>query len=379
MSGAVTPASVKGWCPGALRPMLSGDGLVLRVRPHAGRLAADQALALADMAETYGNGLIDLGSRAHLQLRGVSEISLPALHQSLFQLNLLDSDPGAEARRNILTAPLHREGDETLPLVAALEQALRDAPSLPAKFGFAVDSGARAILGTASADIRIERAGHGLIMRADGHPLGEPVTVATAIPRAMELLHWFLAQGVSRMARLDLTPPLAMSEPPLTGPALVPGTTEAGICLALPFGQMTAATLRALAIAPLRLTPWRAVILEGALTPPEGLAGGLISDARDPLLRVSACTGAPGCLSGEAATRDLARDLALQLPPDGELHVSGCAKGCAHPGAARLTLTARAGRFDLIENGPAHGLPALSGLAADDIPAILRGRLDPSL
>ena len=24
---------IKGWCPGALRPMLSGDGLVVRVRP----------------------------------------------------------------------------------------------------------------------------------------------------------------------------------------------------------------------------------------------------------------------------------------------------------------------------------------------------------
>ncbi len=27
---------VKGWCPGALRPMESGDGLVVRVRPRAG-------------------------------------------------------------------------------------------------------------------------------------------------------------------------------------------------------------------------------------------------------------------------------------------------------------------------------------------------------
>ena len=29
---------VQGWCPGALRPMMSGDGLVVRVRPQAGRL-----------------------------------------------------------------------------------------------------------------------------------------------------------------------------------------------------------------------------------------------------------------------------------------------------------------------------------------------------
>ena len=25
---------VKGWCPGAHRPMMSGDGLVVRIRPR---------------------------------------------------------------------------------------------------------------------------------------------------------------------------------------------------------------------------------------------------------------------------------------------------------------------------------------------------------
>ena len=29
---------IKGWCPGALRPMQSGDGLVVRIRPPTGRL-----------------------------------------------------------------------------------------------------------------------------------------------------------------------------------------------------------------------------------------------------------------------------------------------------------------------------------------------------
>ncbi len=35
------------------------------------------------------------------------------------------------------------------------------------------------------------------------------------------------------------------------------------------------------------------------------------------------------------------------------LHVSGCAKGCAHPGPAALTLTGTAAGFDLIRNGTA--------------------------
>lgn len=369
----------KGWCPGALRPMMSGDGLVVRVRPHGGRISADQALALARLADTYGNGLIDLGSRAHLQLRGVDEAGLPALHGALRDLGLLDEDAGAEARRNILTTPLHRPGDETLALVAGLEAALRDAPPLPAKFGFAVDTGAAAVLTGDSADIRIERAETGLILRADGRDMGEPVTAAAAVPRAMDLLGWFLDRGgAGRMARLiasGQSPSLCAGSPPLKGPPLKPGPCEAGLCLGLPFGQMRAATLRALAVAPLRLTPWRMVVLEGiADFPPHP---GLIADPRDPLLNVSACTGAPGCTSAEAPTRDLARRLAPLVPAGCHLHVSGCAKGCAHPQPAPLTLTARGGLFDLIENGAPDATPALRGLSPDTIPDLLRGRFAP--
>ena len=38
---------IKGWCPGALRPMASGDGLVVRVRPPLGRFTPAQAGAIA--------------------------------------------------------------------------------------------------------------------------------------------------------------------------------------------------------------------------------------------------------------------------------------------------------------------------------------------
>ena len=62
---------IKGWCPSALRPMQSGDGFVVRIRPHGGRLSAEQAEGIADLAERHGNGLIDLTGRANLQIRGV--------------------------------------------------------------------------------------------------------------------------------------------------------------------------------------------------------------------------------------------------------------------------------------------------------------------
>lgn len=373
--------SVKGWCPGALRPMRSGDGLVLRVRPHGSRLTAEQAQALAGLAEAHGNGLIDLGSRAHLQLRGVREDGLPALHAALSALGLLDPDAGTEARRNILTTPCW-QGPETPALAAALEAALADGPALPPKFGFAVDSGAEAVLGSASADIRLERGPNGLILRADGMALGEPVAAEEAPARAVALARWFARHrgDRTRMARLiasGLLPPLAAAVPPLQGPPLRPGPTAFGACFALPFGQTDAATLRALAVAPLRLTPWRAVVVEGVHGLP--CPPGLIADPADPLLRVAACTGAPGCASASVETRALARRLAPLVPPGCTLHVSGCAKGCAHPGPATATLAGRDGRFDLIPDGAAGGIPLARSLTEAQLTDRLRGPLAPRL
>ena len=54
----VAVIDVKGWCPGVLRPMQSGDGLLARVRPWCGALRLDEAKGLADAAERFGNGPI---------------------------------------------------------------------------------------------------------------------------------------------------------------------------------------------------------------------------------------------------------------------------------------------------------------------------------
>ena len=187
---AAGPA-VKGWCPGAYRPMMSGDGLVVRVRPRLARLTRRQVEGLCDLAGRHGNGFIDLTNRANLQIRGVSEAGHGAVLRGLAALHLLDSDPQMEGRRNILTAPFWTPGDLTTRLTDALLDALPDLPELPAKVGFAVDAGPQPLLGGDSADFRFERGASGLILRADCCALGRPVTEATAIPALIELAQWF--------------------------------------------------------------------------------------------------------------------------------------------------------------------------------------------
>ena len=82
------------------------DGLLVRVRASGGRLTLDQAVAIADGALACGNGAISLSARGNLQVRGVSEKTLPDLHARLAAADLLDTDPEVERLRNIVVSPL---------------------------------------------------------------------------------------------------------------------------------------------------------------------------------------------------------------------------------------------------------------------------------
>lgn len=123
----------------------------------------------------------------------------------------------------------------------------------------------------------------------------------------------------------------------------------------LPFGSGDRATWGALASiaerygsSEIRVTPSRTALVPGveraqlaaALELAE--ATGWITDPSDPLLRVAACPGAPACRSAAGETRTLARELAPLLGANESLHVSGCAKGCAHGGPASITVVRRA-------------------------------------
>ncbi|MGB4907800.1 MAG: precorrin-3B synthase, partial [Tabrizicola sp.] len=87
----------------------------------------------------------------------------------------------------------------------------------------------------------------------------------------------------------------------------------------------------------------------------------------------------PGCPQALGDTRTLARQLAPLLPKGQILHLSGCAKGCAHPGPADLTLTATAQGYDLIRHGSASDTPSLTGLTPEAILNHLKDPHAPSL
>lgn len=379
--------SIKGWCPGAWHPMASGDGLLVRVRPRFGRLTRDQLLALCDAAETYGSGLIELTSRANLQLRGVSEASWPGLMVALVEHGLVAADPEAERRPQLLLAPDWRAGDATHEVARLLEARLSELPALPAKWGLAIDAGDAPLLSEASADLRIERAASGaLLVRADGRARGTPVDSPTAaVELLIRLAHWFVAsggRGAGRMRRhpASLPPWAPASTPPAStlpiraGQPMALGRHPKGRVLGLPFGRASAATLRAAvdagSVSAVRVTPWRRLLVEGVPTSEtfqEQVPPGLLESEGDPRLAMQACPGAPHCEQASVATLGLARALAERRLIAGSLHLSGCAKGCACRQPTDLCLTGRAGRYDLIIGDRADGAPAATGLSESDV------------
>ncbi|WP_299419251.1 precorrin-3B synthase [uncultured Shimia sp.] len=362
----------KGWCPGAYKPMMSGDGLVVRVRPVMARLAQEQVLGLCETAEAYGSGLIDLTSRANLQIRGVKEADHEAVLAALHHLDLLPDNPALEGRRNILIPPLWQDGDDTYRVATELVARLGELPGLPPKMGYAIDLQGGPQLSNKSADFRIERdTNGGLILRADGASRGRVVTVDNAVDALLDMARWFVdTNGPARRrmaAHVALSPlpaewqavPPAASQKPTE-----PGNTPLGAMFGVAFGQIEAAQLAHLVTATkaeaMRVTPWRLFLLEAAeMADTEAF----ITDTHDPLLHVDACPGAPLCNSATVETRQLARQLASQLPAP--LHVSGCAKGCALPRPCATTLVGNSGAFDLVKNGRPWDAPVKTGLSPD--------------
>ena len=363
---------VKGWCPSAYRPMMSGDGLLVRVKPRLGRLSTDQAVALAELAKRFGNGMIDLTSRANLQLRGVVESDLSNLLSALRGEHLVDGDPNREARRSIIATPQWRSGDITDRLGTALEAALNSFPDLPDKMGFALDTGPSALLRRVSADVRVEGDGSGgLTLVADGADAGCDVSEDDVVAQVHELLNWFVDTGgrdAGRMSRhlqyVDLPKEWRTKELGPAGAPILPGDAHRTV-LGVPFGAMQAGDLSALleTATPsyLQVTPWRGLILEGCgdISHPA-----FVSGIDDPIMAVAACPGAPACEAASVDARELAQALAGRT---GDLHVSGCAKGCAHPRPADMVLVGRDGRFDLVKAGKASDTPERTGLTRADV------------
>ncbi|MFG1603980.1 precorrin-3B synthase [Actinoplanes sp. NPDC049265] len=126
-------------CPGALRLHTAADGPLARVRLPGGLLTGEQVRALATIAHRWGDGQVELTSRANVQLRALTGAPADELAAALRGAGLLPSETH-ELVRNIAAVPT-AGGWEVRPLVHALDAAVCSEPALaglPGRFLFAL-------------------------------------------------------------------------------------------------------------------------------------------------------------------------------------------------------------------------------------------------
>jgi precorrin-3B synthase len=393
----------KGWCPGVRRPMATGDGLLVRLHPFAGRLTADQARLIAEAARRHGNGHLDITARGNLQIRGVRDETYPALMTLLDREGLVEPE-GEGPNRLVMVSPLAGietgERFDTLALAQAIEDRARSVTGLPAKLFIAIDSGGFLPLDRVGADLHLMSRESGAIAFSISRPDGLRWIGETSLNQAAEAANAILssyaamrASGRTEARRLrDLQPDLIRE---LSAQAALGSTTppswrhpapRAGILnvkndnavlLALPFGRCTTMQLEQAAswserfgAGEIRLSFTRGILIPGVsqerLTELLGVAtlSGFVTEAGDPRLSLHACPGKPDCASARTPAPLDALKIATAwtglLSQGATLHVSGCAKGCAHPGKSDLTLVGRAdGRYDVVRHGCSRDMPSL--------------------
>ncbi len=387
----------RGACPGLSVPMPTGDGLLVRLLP-VGTIPLEAFTALCAAAREHGNSVIEITARGSIQIRGLTTTSAPRFADTIATLGIVAD--GVPVLTNPLTGIDPAEIFDASDFAADLRRKLA-ARSLSArlapKISVVVDGGGVLGLDAVSADVRLEaNDGEFLQIAVGGDRTGAvslgSVAIAQAAEAAIRLLDVVAQRGRDARARdilkgegiaafrtaiADLL--IARAPLPSCGRAeaigvhrLRDGSFACGVGLA--FGHADALALEQLVQAArtagasgMRAAPGRVLMTIG-LTPETARAFtdaaerlGFIVRADDPQRRVMACPGAPICASAYIAARALApsiaADAALHLDGAATIHISGCTKGCAHPGPAALTIVGTANGCALIANGTTRDTP----------------------
>ncbi len=402
----------RGACPGLSAPMPTGDGLLVRLLP-IGTIPLAAFAHLCAAARRYGNGIVEVTGRGSIQVRGLNAGSAPRFADAIAALNIAAED-GVPVLNNVLAGLDAEEILNANALAADLRRALARTSltaRLAPKVSVVIDGGGALSLDNVSADVRLcaQPANGGAVLHVDiaggeasATPLGAIVT-ADGIEAVVRLLEVIARRGRTARARdilaaegdasfrsvvADLVIENVLPSgnrndgDPIGSHRLRDGSLACGVGLA--FGNADATTLerlvevasgvgaigiRAAADRVLMFVGLRQATASTFVNAAERL--GFIVAADDPRRRIVACAGAPVCSSAHIAARALAPRIAgiaaAHLDGSRQIHISGCAKSCAHAGNAALTIVGSPDGCALIANGSARDIP-LAVIATDELP-----------
>jgi precorrin-3B synthase len=394
-------------CPSIAAPMATGDGYLARLVLSGKTIELAAFTALCAAARAHGNGIIEITARGNIQVRGLAERAIASFAADVEPLGI------ATAGVPISVDPLAGLDPNEVLDARALGEELRGALMLApfaARLGpkvcVAIDGGSTLHLDQLAADVRLRGTPSGdiaILVGGDGSSAASVGLVhpTNAVETALRALAIIADHGPTARAR-DLVPVGAFTElqrdvEPADGQRPLPRRNaepigvhplcddRVALGIGVAFGHSTAHALESLANAAellgsdgVRTAPGRALLVIG-LAPAAASALrataeslGFITRSDDPRRSIITCAGKPYCAAAQIPTRTLAPVIAslISVDPSFLLHLSGCAKGCAHHARANLTVVGDAGRCNLIWNGTARDQPSES-VSADQLAARL--------
>ncbi len=403
----------RGSCPGLSDPMPTGDGLLARLVPIGSTISPDAMAGLCAAARVHGNGIIEITARGSIQVRGLTVASAPIFARTIKTLGI-EAQNGVRVTTDPLAGLSPHAQVDARSIADAVRQELHRfdvIEDVNAKLSVVIDGGGALHLDGVAADVRLRgvRAAAGAHLHialggdaATATPLGSilPQHAASAVALLLSIIvshgPGARAQDVIRregikafrdpLLDLFIDALVPMPRPPAEPVGvhrMQDGRVAIGIALA--FGHSHAHSFENLRFEAkragadgFRTAPGRALLVTGiAADGVESLLAnaerlGFIVRRDDPRRSIVACAGASICASGEISTRTLAPQIAASAAPllDGSLtlHLSGCAKGCAHPGRAALTIVGSRAGAGIVADGSARDVP-LGTIAPDRLPA----------
>ncbi|MEO8851035.1 MAG: cobalamin biosynthesis protein CobG [Allobranchiibius sp.] len=351
-------------CPGVLRPYVTGDGALVRLRLPGGRVRIAVLAELMSLAGEFGAPVLQVTSRANLQLRALPDPLPEAFIERIEATGLLPSATH-ERVRNILAAPL---APNLQPLVEALDGALTGDPGLaelPGRFLFALSDETGSVL-SEGWDLAYQSlsADRGLVLAGDyAIDVAQNEAVSELICRAHLFLEhrsgpdvWNIDDLPADSVVFDRMHPHVLG----TAGPLEPGPVGDDLLVGVPLSMLRPTQLDALVAVTheLVLTPWRSFVVPGGARHAAQLVeAGFTVTRESPWARLTACVGAPSCARTQTRTLDLATDATTQMRAHGpRVHVVGCERRCGEPPADHVTLVSPADADEIVRaaNEPVH-------------------------
>lgn len=351
-------------CPGLLTPHRAEDGLLVRLRVPGGQTSVAALVELSRIAQTYGEGSLQLTSRANLQIRGIDPDRLEAMTLEVMAAGFLPSFTH-ERVRNVVASPLTGlvpgGQADVRSLVAALDAALCADPALaelPGRFLFVLDDG-RGDVVSLGFDLGLQVVSSDTVLvLVGGAGHGFTVPLSHAVPTLIALAHRFLA------VRATLEPPpwhvrevdLSLIAPDARPVAvtvtdsvhLALGAVGGAASVSVPLSLLTPAQMTGLTgvrpEGPVVITPWRGLVVPGAGAELDRLAAaGFVVNEASAWAGVTACIGSPGCAKSAIDTQATAAGLVSRLGARRpRVHLVGCARRCGAPAESHVDLVAPA-------------------------------------